>query len=336
MRIVDRPLADAIGEAGGPYWRRAPAGPDAPGCVGFDRAFLVVPQFLPVTVGGETFRDAFAVYGPGKYAHLYGPETAAAIERRLPALLAAGDATGTFVLGGARNHFHWLADFLPRLALLAADPALAGGAVLVNHDLDAAQGRSLDFVTAALGLRLPALRPVADGIVGVRRVAVPVRATRVAAVRFWDTVLAAAGVARVASGRRLFVRRGAVARRRLVDEDAVAATLTASGFDVIDPGTLSFAEQVRTFAAASIIVGTHGAALANILLAPRMARIVELRGAAHTSEYRDLARAAGQPYAALRLQEIAGSDPEPLHRDVRLGEEGLAALRRFAERRDRP
>ena len=325
IAITDRPLAEAVAEGGedAPRWLLPPDRPGGVGCVELERAILVVPQFLPVTLAGHTFRDAFAIYGPGKYAHLYGPELAAAVAARTPALRAAADGPARFVLGSADNHFHWLADFLPRLALLARRPDLADGGVLVNADFTPAQQAILDFATDALGLARIVPRPIPEGLVGVRRAALPTRIGRADAVRFWRTV------APPAAGpfRRLFIRRGAVSRRRLVDEAAVAALLEGQGFQCVDPGQLSFARQRQLFAEAATVVGTHGAALANILFAGPGTRVVELRTAAHTSEFRDLAAAGGQPYAAIPLEERRESHPEPLHRDVELGAPGLARLR---------
>jgi capsular polysaccharide biosynthesis protein len=52
--------------------------------------------------------------------------------------------------------------------------------------------------------------------------------------------------------------------------------LSARGFDVVDPSALSVAEQIATFASASLIVATHGAALANLVFASPGSTVVEL------------------------------------------------------------
>uniref|UniRef100_UPI0035AEB792 glycosyltransferase family 61 protein n=1 Tax=Stella sp. TaxID=2912054 RepID=UPI0035AEB792 len=313
IAITDRPLAEAMAgaPADGPRWLLPPERAGGIGCVELERVLLIVPQFLPVTLQGETCRDAFAIYGPGKYAHLYGPELAAAVAARAVALRTAPDAPARFVLGSADNHFHWLADFLPRLDLLRRRPELAEGGVLVDAGFRSGQQVILDWVTECLALARIRPRPVPQGLVGVRRAALPTRVSRAEAVRFWRRLAPAAP----RPWRRLFVCRGGVARRRLVDEAAVAAALARAGFEALDPGTMSFAEQMRAFGEASVIVGTHGAALANILFAGPGTRIVELRSASHTSEFRDLAAAGAQPYAAVPLVELTESHSEPLHRD---------------------
>ena len=70
-------------------------------------------------------------------------------------------------------------------------------------------------------------------------------------------------------GRRRFTR-------RIENEDEVLATLRPLGFDVVDPGTLSVAEQVLLFAEAEMVVGAHGAGLTNIAFCSPGATVIEL------------------------------------------------------------
>jgi capsular polysaccharide biosynthesis protein len=64
--------------------------------------------------------------------------------------------------------------------------------------------------------------------------------------------------------------------RRIVNEAQVRAELEQRGFAFVDPGAMSVAEQIRAFAAAPVIVGAHGAGLANIMFARSGAAVVEL------------------------------------------------------------
>jgi capsular polysaccharide biosynthesis protein len=64
--------------------------------------------------------------------------------------------------------------------------------------------------------------------------------------------------------------------RRVVNEEQVLALLSERGFTALDPGALSVAEQIRACATASVIVGAHGAGLANIMFAGPGAAVVEL------------------------------------------------------------
>lgn len=76
---------------------------------------------------------------------------------------------------------------------------------------------------------------------------------------------------------RIYVTRGPSANNRTVlNDDEVSALLESRGFVLVDPGTMSVAEQIRTFANADVIVATHGAALANLVFATPGATVIEL------------------------------------------------------------
>ena len=70
-------------------------------------------------------------------------------------------------------------------------------------------------------------------------------------------------------------------------------------FEVVAPGTLSLGDQAALFMGAEAIVGPHGAGLANLLFAPRHARVLEILPANMLREhYFLLAMARGLTYRA--------------------------------------
>lgn len=75
------------------------------------------------------------------------------------------------------------------------------------------------------------------------------------------------------SGMRLFVRRRA-GTRRLRNEDRLAELAMSRGFVVLGPEEMDEPEGV--FAAADVVVGAHGAALANLVFCRRGTRVLEL------------------------------------------------------------
>ncbi|BBK33110.1 uncharacterized protein DUF563 [Stella humosa] len=293
----------------------------------FERVLLSTPLFFPVTLDLHAFRDAFQIDGlylAEAYDAVFDPAFAAGIEGRRQALAAAppGDAD-IFVLGGSSNHFHWLLDFLPRLALAATPDVPA--TVVVHADFHPAQRPALDLAAGALGLPELNLRPVPDGVVGVRRARMPLAVGRPAAVAFWRHVLAAAGIPH-RPHRRLFVRRGNVERRRLVDEDASARFLALHGFEAVDPGRLAFAQQAALFAEAAVVVGPHGAALANAAFMAPGGTLVEFVGRDAPTPFANLASAAGLRYGALRLDTAGTTPAEHLNADLHLPAGALEAL----------
>ncbi|WP_420137159.1 glycosyltransferase family 61 protein [Sphingomonas sp.] len=67
------------------------------------------------------------------------------------------------------------------------------------------------------------------------------------------------------TGRKIYLsRRDALNRRLPLNEEEVTSTLEARGFEIIAPGELSWADQIRAFREAAIIVAPHGAALSNL------------------------------------------------------------------------
>jgi capsular polysaccharide biosynthesis protein len=95
-------------------------------------------------------------------------------------------------------------------------------------------------------------------------------------VRFLRSRLLDASFARV-TDRAIYVSRGSRRNnRRVLNQDAVMSLLTTRGFVVVDPDALTVAEQIRTFAEASVVVAPHGAALANLVFASPGATVIEL------------------------------------------------------------
>jgi Glycosyltransferase 61 len=114
------------------------------------------------------------------------------------------------------------------------------------------------------------------------------------------------GAAAPRPSRRLLVSRRDATKRRIANEGALRAALAPLGFEVIVPGTLSFAEQVTAFSSAELVVGPHGAGLANALFMPRRSAMLELHHVDFGRPwYKRLAETLG-----LRYQGVA-CDPEP-------------------------
>jgi capsular polysaccharide biosynthesis protein len=75
----------------------------------------------------------------------------------------------------------------------------------------------------------------------------------------------------------IYIARDRIERSRtMVNEDAVIARLSELGFAILRPERMSFAEQVRAFSHARIIVGAHGSGMANIGLAPAGCVVLEI------------------------------------------------------------
>lgn len=182
---------------------------------------------------------------------------------------------GGLFVAGHQNYYHFLVYFLPGLLFLKALPR--SGDVLRLY-MAGGVPRSLEQFISAL-LPMLAGAPVistrlADGVYRVTDVlfpALPKLFTPALVCRriVLPLVLHQAGSVdpmRERGAIKLFVRRvNAPGGRNLTNEAEIAAWFAARGYTPVDPGTLSFEEQVMLFARATHIAGVEGAAMTNIL-----------------------------------------------------------------------
>lgn len=117
--------------------------------------------------------------------------------------------------------------------------------------------------------------------------------------------------------RRLLVGRGAVRFRRFLNEQECLTLLRERyGFEYVTMDGLTVAQEVELFAAAECVVGVHGAALINVLWAPRGVRFVELMpfgGRPHL--IMDIAAFVGARYARIEGKDPRESDADPVMED---------------------
>ncbi|MBV9389423.1 MAG: glycosyltransferase family 61 protein [Chroococcidiopsidaceae cyanobacterium CP_BM_ER_R8_30] len=76
--------------------------------------------------------------------------------------------------------------------------------------------------------------------------------------------------------RRLFISRRDTPQRFITNESEALQRLVPLGFELVCPGSLDFANQVKIFAEAQIVVGPHGAGLSNVVFAPANTGLVEV------------------------------------------------------------
>jgi capsular polysaccharide biosynthesis protein len=111
--------------------------------------------------------------------------------------------------------------------------------------------------------------------------------------------------------RRLYVSRGDVARRQVVNEAEVAALLEPHGFEVIVPGRMPYEAQVAAFKQASHVIAPHGAALAHLVLCPPEARILEIFHPLFTENaFAMQVQAGDMAYVAMVARDAYSDAPE--------------------------
>ncbi|WP_029007472.1 glycosyltransferase family 61 protein [Azospirillum halopraeferens] len=277
----------------------------AQGCV------LHNPLTFPVTRDLHCF-PAFGIFAPAKYAMVGAPPPPGFVQ----ALDRPAPPGRYFAMGCSDNYFHWLVDFLPRLAVRALVPDGGERRVVLDRPPSGRALEALQVMVLGLGLDGFDLFVAGDEWTDYPDLVVPLPA-RDRAAALWGVVLGRtrALLPPVEVARRLFVRRGTTGRRTPVNEDEVANALEPRGFRSVDPGAMSFVEQVALFAGADVIVGGHGAAFTNLLFAPADATVVELRGSVRQPFFGRLAAGRGMRYAEVPGADVPGSHTAAHHCD---------------------
>jgi len=270
-------------------------------------ARVLGPHHAVITSRGDLVQDLSFYFGttrPHEHPLFLHPLVAPPLEMvgRIGVLATRGDV----------NYYHFLMDVLPRLAVFRAANAAGGLAEPSMWYVPMAssfQRELLDLV----GLKQVQLLNSAEHThLRAETLVVPSPPSMVVAnppwvVEWLRSVLLPTPIPRI-DGRGIYVTRGASGNNRaVINEGAVIAALSARGFDIADPGAMSVADQIRTFAEASVIVSAHGAALANLVFASPGATVVELFPAGNlVPDYWKLA--CGVPGLTYRYQLGVGAD----------------------------
>ena len=97
--------------------------------------------------------------------------------------------------------------------------------------------------------------------------------------------------------RRVYVSRGRTPRRQLANESEVEAALTGEGVEVVHAEDLDFSGQWSLFSDAKLIVGPHGAGLANLVWSTAPSAVVEIFPSSMVNDcYARLASSLGLKY----------------------------------------
>lgn len=114
--------------------------------------------------------------------------------------------------------------------------------------------------------------------------------------------------------RRLFVGRGEVKTRRMIDEEVFAEALEREfGFEYILTTGMTFEEEIELFGQTEAIIAPYGAALTNMLFSPTTTKVLELTAYEHDFRlahcYQEMAAAMGIQLGTMR------GNPTPRRKD---------------------
>jgi capsular polysaccharide biosynthesis protein len=176
----------------------------------------------------------------------------------------------------SNGYFHWVADGLPKLALLGDDlrgrtlvlPSFASRFRYMAESLAPwPELRTVTLATRTLtrlsdATLVPALAPTGN----YRPESIQLLGDR------WR---AHVGVS--SPHRRVYVSRASAPWRKIANENEILPLMRQAGFEVVQLEGLSFANQVRLLAETKVLISNHGAGLTNMLFMQPGGHVVEIR-----------------------------------------------------------
>lgn len=253
--------------------------------------------------------------------------------RRVPAAKPLRGWYATIAWPESRFFFHWMAEALPRMAVLGDFTKILDG-LFVPSPLQNYHRESL----RRLGIDDGKLIPLdADSHFKPEHLFVPhafamYNPPRWLHAWFKGAYLQQGPAAQppTARNRRIYVSRTDAPVRRVANESEVLQVLDRFGFVSVRLSEHTFDEQARIFNEADIIVGPHGAGLSNVVFCREQTLLIEVMPPRWMAPcFMVLALSAGCRYRHLVAEEIDRTGPSDSQRDdIRLP---IHALERLLE-----
>jgi capsular polysaccharide biosynthesis protein len=180
-----------------------------------------------------------------------------------------------------RGYYHWICDVLPRVQSALADlpPATR---FIVPDGMTGSERESLRAVgvPAESCVTFRGKRPWrVEKLAHVPPVAMTGDHTPGSLERLRLSVFSHLALERVAKGfRKIYVSRKPRTERSIVNEADLLPALRRSDFEVVRCEELSFAQQVRLFREAAVVVGPHGGGFANLVWCQPGTKVFEILG----------------------------------------------------------
>ncbi|RZJ24865.1 MAG: glycosyltransferase family 61 protein [Haliea sp.] len=275
---------------------------------------ILADDWLPLQSGGGTTFE-WMVHTPSQY-----PQKSLSLALRdgawLPTtkdLLSTQDSV--VMIGGCKNYYHWLIDYLPRLLVADGMEEYQGWPLVMNQGMAAHQLESLSL----LGIDAAQMMLLEPGQ-GLQAacVAVPTLLS--------TTTLCHPAVHRMLRHafpptlnlprKRIYLSRDDASNRRLTNEPELLELLRRYGFEKYVAGDMSFQDQVNLFASADAVVTAHGAGMTNIVFSPPGAEVFEIAFTSYrVSSMHFLAVLGGQPHGFINARVADSRHPSPLLND---------------------
>jgi hypothetical protein len=177
----------------------------------------------------------------------------------------------------SHNYYHWLNDVLPRIKLYEPFINLIDY-FLVSEDVPHNYVELLSAFNIPLSkiLRVGKKEKIFLGHLYISSLPGSEGRSPLWAINFIRNTLISKFLSTENEKVKLYLKRGNVPSRKVINEDEIMDYLIANGFQILDPGLLSIPEQVRIFQNASTVISAHGAGLTNLLFVPKDCKVIEL------------------------------------------------------------
>ena len=283
--------------------------------------FRLPPTYVLDVAEGRVCGSDASVLGPdgtflSDVANRFMPHRTAYPILRTPLLPPVRKVAGTgavIATAFAGYYYHWMTEVLPRFGVLC--DLLDGADFFVSPADTRFQRECLERVGVDVGsprLLAPGRRShyqfdhlLVPSLGGV------MNHSRPESIRFVRDLFGVQAN-RVPGRRRLYVSRRGEFRRKVANEADVLDVLGRYGFEAVDPGTLTVAEQAQLFAEAATVVGPHGGGLTNIVFCTPGTVVLELLSPlGQTLCFWTLANTAGlryEPVFGRRTPGLAATD----------------------------
>ncbi|CAN5904180.1 hypothetical protein BH11PSE12_BH11PSE12_23770 [soil metagenome] len=250
----------------------------------------------------------------------------------------------TFVDACAPNYAHWITEVLPRIVMFCAEQRFKDIPIVVNDGLHKnimeslflVAGAEREIITVPIGKALAVDELYVTSVAGY--VPFERRATKMdghshgmfspsAFELLFDSLdILFSKDLEQDWPEKIFLRRNS-GMRKVTNAGELENLMVSQGYTIIEPEKLSFSQQVQLFRNAKIIVGSSGAALANLVFAPKNTKIVILIGKFPDTSYwywQNMACASGNIVSYV-FGTINNNNTKGIHSDFTIDLDDLMA-----------